>query len=322
MHLLLTGGTGFFGKSLLRYFITNNSSVTHRVTVLSREPAAFLRNYPEFSSDPRISFHQGNILLPISLPHHKQFTHVIHAAADSTYGHLLKPIDLYDQIVTGTRNILQFSLDHSINRFLYVSSGAVYGMQPPTLHNIPEHYIGSIDNLDLCSVYANAKRAAESLCVLFNHQYSLQTVIARCFSFVGPDLPLDSHFAISNFIQNVVTNKPILIQGTGNTIRSYLSQTDLSSWLLTLLLKGSPGEVYNIGHVQAISILELAHIVKSILCSNVPIQVLNTIQESTIRQRYVPDISKIKSQYSLEPVTLLSNAILSTAKYYTLSLSG
>ena len=177
MHLLLTGGTGFFGKSLLRYFITNNSSVTHRVTVLSREPAAFLRNYPEFSSDPRISFHQGNILLPISLPHHKQFTHVIHAAADSTYGHLLKPIDLYDQIVTGTRNILQFSLDHSINRFLYVSSGAVYGMQPPTLHNIPEHYIGSIDNLSMPMLNEPLNLFASFLIINIHFRLSLLVVL-------------------------------------------------------------------------------------------------------------------------------------------------
>ena len=102
----------------------------------------------------------------------------------------------YDQIVEGTRNVLDFAISCNARRFLLISSGGVYGPQPAELEQIPEDYHAMSDPLDSGNVYSVAKSASEHLCALYNETYGLHTVIARCFPFVGKDLPLDAHFAI------------------------------------------------------------------------------------------------------------------------------
>ena len=114
MHLFITGGTGFFGRALLRSKLANHL-VWHdvnEVTVLSRQPDCFLEKYPEFMGLDWLKFHQGDVLKPESLPM-GSFTHVIHAAADSTFGPSLSSFERYDQIVSGTRNLLDFALQRS-----------------------------------------------------------------------------------------------------------------------------------------------------------------------------------------------------------------
>jgi len=131
-RIFITGGTGFFGRSLLRYLIETNCDQIDRfkLTLLTRSPQSFLNLYPEFKDIKWINFHEGNILDPQSFPKSQSFTHILHAAADSTYGSQLSPLDRYNQILDGTRNLLDYAVQHQIPRFLLTSSGAVYGSQP------------------------------------------------------------------------------------------------------------------------------------------------------------------------------------------------
>ena len=207
MSLLLTGGTGFFGKALLRHWRATHDSGGWgpQVTVLSRRPEIFLAQHPEFSHQPWLRFHAGDILEPATLPASAGFTHLLHAAADSTLGPQLTPLQRYTQIVDGTRHLLDYAVSQGIARFLLVSSGGVYGPQPLELAQIPESYHAMPDPLQAEHAYSVAKRCAEHLCALYGLQHGVQTVVARCFAFVGRDLPLDAHFAIGNFIRDALT---------------------------------------------------------------------------------------------------------------------
>ena len=83
MKLLLTGGTGFFGKSLLRYFLSASHACNSEIFVLSRNPDLFLEAYPEFCGHEAITFLKGDIQESFSLPWRHVFTHVVHAAAEA-----------------------------------------------------------------------------------------------------------------------------------------------------------------------------------------------------------------------------------------------
>ena len=215
MKLFLTGGTGFFGKAILRYLKSYHSSdIQERnfeVVVLSRNPQVFLSCNPEFQACSWLRFHKGDIHDPLSFPLGEKITDVLHAAADSLDIPELTPLSRFDQIINGTRNVLDFAVNAHAKKFLLTSSGGVYGSQPCDMPSIPETYLGIPDPLNINNVYGVAKRQAEMLCSIYASQFNIQVKIARCFAFVGPDLPLFEHFAIGNFIKNALYDKEIIV---------------------------------------------------------------------------------------------------------------
>jgi len=319
MSLFLTGGTGFFGRSILRRIAAATQSTKYvppKVTVLTRAPACFLARYPEFADLSWLTFHAGDILSGLSaFPQDGKFTHVLHAAADSTLGPRMAPLDRFDQIVTGTRNVLDFAVRIGASRLLLTSSGGVYGAQPAALERIPESYLGMPDPLSANNVYSVSKRLAEHLCVLYGEKYGLETVAARCFAFVGPDLPLDAHFAIGNFIRDALGQPEVTVNGNGTPLRSYLYQDDLADWLLTLLEKGRPAQAYNVGSDEAISIAELAHLARDLIAPGKTVSLKGNVgADAAVRNRYIPDIDKMRTEFGLKVTTPLADAIKLTAR--------
>lgn len=315
-NVLLTGGTGFFGKALLRHWQASIAMGRHTplVTVLSRDPQNFLARYSEFQGQPWLRFHLGDILEPASLPIGESFTHVLHAAADSTQGPQLTPLQRYTQIVDGTRHLLDYAVTHDIPRFLLTSSGGVYGLQPQDTPQIPEGYHGIPDPLNAHHAYSVAKRSAEHLCALYAQQYGVQTVVARCFAFIGRDLPLNVHFAIGNFIRDALSAPCITVNGDGTPVRSYMDQRDLAHWLEVLLFSARAGQAYNVGSDVPITISDLAYLVRNLLAPDKPVHIAaGTTSMGNFRSRYVPSISKATSKLGLRLNYTLPESILEAA---------
>jgi dTDP-glucose 4,6-dehydratase len=283
------------------------------VCVLTRGPDRFLARHPEFREIPWLMLHHGDILHPETLPQNARFTHLLHAATDSTLGPQLGLLERYSQIVDGTRHMLDYAVANGISRFLLTSSGGVYGPQPQDMEQIPESYNGMPDPLDAQHAYSVAKRGAEHLCALYRDRHAIETVIARCFAFVGRDLPLDVHFAIGNFIQDAMSAPEITVGGDGTPVRSYMDQRDLAHWLITMLMQGQAGQAYNVGSDAAITISELAYLVRDLLAPNKAVRVLGQANSQNFRNRYVPSISKTRSELALELSYTLAESILETA---------
>jgi dTDP-glucose 4,6-dehydratase len=314
-RILVTGGTGFFGRALLRAWLDKYRSgvALPLVTVLTRSPATFLECYPEFSGLSWLAFYEGDIGNRESLPHGELFTHILHAAADSTLGPQRSPLQRYDQIVDGTRNLLDFAVACGAQRFLLTSSGGVYGPQPEDVAKIPEDWLGMPDPLNPANAYGVGKLAAEHLCALYHATHGIDTVIARCFAFVGEDLPLDVHFAIGNFIRDALWAEEIIVGGDGTPLRSYLDQRDLAQWLLTLLAAGKPNRAYNVGSDQAISVAALARLVGEIVSPGKAVRILGQAAGNSGRNIYVPDIRRACEELGLVVTIPLEAAIAETA---------
>lgn len=318
-HIFVTGGTGFFGRALLRYWATDLAGLQDaRFTLLSRSPERFRARYGALLEPLDVTLLPGDVLYLDGLPKSGSFTHVLHAATESTTGLAQTPIERYRQIVDGTRNVLEFARRLNVDKVLLVSSGGVYGPQPADMPAIPEDYNGMPDPLNPENAYSIAKRTVEHLAMLYKDAYGLESVVARCFTFVGQDLPLDAHFAIGNFISDAMKGRDIVVKGDGTPIRSYLDQRDLAEWLSVILMRGKSGRAYNVGSDEAITIMELARLVARVSGSTGQVNVLAEppTGQAANRNRYVPDISRAKAELGLQVGIPLEEAVRETIRKY------
>jgi dTDP-glucose 4,6-dehydratase len=314
-RLFLTGGTGFFGCWLLETFLWANDryQLDASVVVLTRDAKTFGTKAPHLASHPAVTLQEGDVrtfaFTGVS------FSHVIHAATDS--GKPLADRDgplIFDTIVDGTRRTLEFARRVGARRFLLTSSGAVYGRQPSDLTHVPEEHIGGPESVNAGHVYGEAKRAAEMLCALYADE-DLQPVIARCFAFVGPYLPLDVHFAVGNFIRDALQGGPIHVAGDGTPYRSYLYAADLAIWLWTILLRGQPLRPYNVGSDAAISIADLARMVARLFTPEPTVQIARSAVRGGAGDRYVPSTARARRDLGLATTVDLEEALTRTVEW-------
>ncbi|MBE6389119.1 MAG: NAD(P)-dependent oxidoreductase [Lentisphaerae bacterium] len=272
--ILLTGGTGFFGKSILD-MVKREELTGYDFTILSRDPGKFLCDFPEFAHLPQVTFIAGDVRdFSVS----GTFDAMILGATPASTA--VPDEEMHSIILDGTRHSLKIARQCGVKKLLFISSGAVYGRQK--VPRVPESA-----SCDPVTVYGKAKLEAENLCF----SSGIPAVCARCFAFTGKYLPRDIHFAIGNFIRDALAGKEIIVNGDGTPLRSYLYADDLVSWLFNLLERGPDRTVCNVGSDQAVSIAELARIVADTLAPGVPVKILMSPEPGKQPQPYVPDIT-------------------------------
>lgn len=318
-RLFITGGTGFFGRWLLESFAWANRrlNLDAEVLVLTRDAAAIRRNAPHLAGNPAIRFWAGDVR-DFKFPE-GDFSHIIHAATTSAVATFNNedPLAKFETVALGTRRTLEFARQCGTRKFLMTSSGSVYGAQPGDARLLPEEHSGAPDPANPeAAALGEGKRAAEFYCAAYAKKFGIETKIARCFSFVGPYLQMDIHYAIGNFIRNAVRGVPIRVNGDGTPLRSYLYASDLIIWLWTLLFRGRSGCVYNVGSEEEISIGQLAHLVAQCTGSRVEVQIATKPAQDQQPDRYVPDTRRIRADLDLRQTVALREAIQKTAGWY------
>jgi len=306
--IFLTGGTGFFGKWLLETFIHLNQShsLNVSITILSRSPSKFKDNFPHLYHHSYFKFVQGDVR---NLPDiTENFDLIIHAATDAS-AELNKsnPDLMRSTIMDGTKRICDFAKKVHCKRILYTSSGAAYGPQPESLTHMPETFV---DNplFNHNDAYASAKLESEKY---FKENTTCEVVIARCFAFAGPYLPLNGSYAFGNFINDALNQRDIAINGDGTAVRSYLYAADLVIWLLRILSSGVSKEIYNVGSPKQINIGNLAN---EISLNKVNVKILS--KGGSNKSRYVPCIDKVRRELNLDVYTPLELSITRTLRFY------
>ncbi|MBM9589050.1 NAD(P)-dependent oxidoreductase [Leptospira sp. 201903075] len=315
--LLITGGTGFIGRWLLETFLYAklNHGLDLSISILTRDENRFLNTYPKYKNSydlQHFSLLVGDI--QSELDKTKKYTYIIHAATESDSRNresIAKKT--FDTIVLGTKNVLEYAAEIGTKNFLFLSSGAVYGNS--ATDNIDEEFNGA-PRIESKNTYGESKRAAELLCQIYGENSFIHVSIVRCFAFVGPGLPLDSNYAIGNFIKNVLDGESIHIKGDGTPVRSYMYPTDLVVWLLHSLLKTKKTDIFNIGSDLPISIRDLAELVLELSGEKTSIQVDSNPLPNQRINWYVPSTAKIKSMLTLDIKYSLRESIQKTLSYY------
>ena len=316
-RLFLTGATGFIGSWLLDSLLWANERLAlgASVVALTRDGGAFSRKEPRLAKHPAVSLHIGDVrdfVFPAG-----EFSLVIHGAAGvrglrSSTGALAR----LDTQIDGTRRVLECARLCQARKLLLISSGAVYGEQPPHIAAVPESHSGAPDPLDPISFYGEGKRAAEQYAAAFSGEFGLEVKVARCFSFVGPRLALDSGFAVGDFLRDAVAQRPIRVAGDGTPLRSFLYAADLAIWLWTILVHGRSCRAYNVGSDEVVSISELARMVADSVQPPVAVEIERRPEHDGRRQRYVPSIERASTELGLRPWVPLAEALRRTVQWH------
>jgi len=309
--LLIIGGTGFFGKSILDAYSRGLLSAwsIEKIIVISRNANKLTSTNPELIND-NVELLDVDITSVDTLPF---ADYVIHAAASSDASRYTSQSDIEKKnIIQGTLNYCRLATRfHKDSMIVFTSSGAVYGYQPEYVKYLTEDMaFGDIENLDeVKKSYAYAKRDSE-----FSMQelgrVGLNVSIARCFSFIGKYLPKDQHFAIGNFIADGIAGRDINIKADRKVYRSYMYADDLVRWLMTLAENANPKcPIYNVASDEEVEIKELADIVANIF--NVGVQSLEN--NATHIDRYIPSVGKANNELGLCSDYELNEAIIISA---------
>lgn len=222
--ILITGGTGFLGVHLSRFFIKKN----YKVVLL--DTAALTAS----DLQGKVSVVKGDIRNPDEIESaFKNVDYVVHAAAALPIHHDRNYI--FDVNVNGTRNVLKASLKHKVKKLVFISTTAMYGV-PRTL---PEK---ETDTIYPIGHYGESKAEAEKLCLSF-YKKGLPVNILRPKSFLGAERL--GVFTI--WFEAIYNNRPVFILGKGNNLYQLLEVVDLCNAIEKSLTSRLSGEIFNVG---------------------------------------------------------------------------
>jgi dTDP-glucose 4,6-dehydratase len=305
--VLVTGGVGFIGSHLIRVLLRNHPEV--RIINLDRLTyAGSPENLREIEDRGRYEFIKGDIRdkeLVRSLLSRVQY--VFHLAAETHVDRSIR--DAGEFVLTnvyGTFTLLEESRHcPGVEAFIHVSTDEVYGSRDKGL-------FGEGDPLSPSSPYAASKAGAEGLARAYHVTYGLPIVIVRPCNHFGPNQHPEKFVPL--FVTNALDDEPLPLYGEGTNVREWLYVEDGCRAIETALLKGSIGEVYNIGSGKELSNIDVAG------------RLLALLGKSKDLIRFVPDRLGHDRRYALDsakirdigwiPETPYEQALEMTVRWY------
>ena len=266
--LLITGGAGFLGyylvQAALHFNRTTGRDQPIRITVWD----SFIRGTPAWlmalQGTPNLTSARRDLIEPLPQPM-PDFEWIIHAAGIASPPFYRKyPLKTIDANINGLRNLLNYTVSQTdkgktVEGFLFYSSSEIYGDPSPEWIPTPEHYRGLVSCTGPRACYDESKRFGETLCVVFAQQHGVPTKIARPFNNYGPGLKITDKRVISDFAREVLAGRDIVMFSDGKPTRTFCYAADSITGYYKVLVKGHPGEPYNIGTEKPeISMSELA----------------------------------------------------------------
>ena len=262
-HIFVTGGNGFLGTWIVELvaYLNEHHSFGTRVTIYSRQSRSLLVQAPHLRRHDWLHFQDGAVRYLAEMPRDVAF--VVHAAAITDRRLFAScPSLVAETNCIGTARVLKAALLlDSLEKFVLLSSGLVYGAQPWSESRVDEDFVGLAPRTNIAAVYAESKRMAEIIAQAAISESKLPVVIVRQFAFVGPYQSLNLPWAVTDFIRDGFNGGPIRILGDGAAVRSLMYASDYAFWTLAALARGEPRNAYNVGSPNQVDLLSLANII-------------------------------------------------------------
>lgn len=313
MKLLVTGGCGFIGSNFIRFALESRPDLSI-VNLDLLTYSGNLANLADLKHDDRYTFIHGDILdRPLVDDVVRDCDAVVHFAAESHVDRsIVDARPFVSTNVLGTQTLLDAARNASGDkRFLHVSTDEVYGELPL---DDPSAKFTEQTPLAPNSPYAASKTASDLLVLAAHHTFKMDVCVTRCSNNFGPYQYPEK--VIPLFVTNLIEGKKVPLYGDGHNVRDWLHVLDHCEALLTVLDKGAPGEVYNIGGNNERNNLELTHTILELMgCGHDMIQYVE--DRLGHDRRYAIDPRKIETKLGWQPTrSAWPNALADTVTWY------
>jgi UDP-glucuronate decarboxylase len=266
--LLITGGAGFLGYYLVQAALYWNSQQRAQDAIDVTVYDNYIRGVPSWLTDleknPHLRLRKFNVIEP--LPGDiDDFQYIIHAAGiASPQYYRLRPLETMDANINGLRALLEYCRRQAdcgapVEGMLFFSSSEIYGDPPPEHIPTPEDFRGFVSCTGPRACYDESKRYGETLCVVFAQQYGVPVKMARPFNNYGPGLKITDRRVLPDFCRSALSREPIVMYSDGSPTRTFCYSADAVTGYYKILVRGRPGQAYNIGNpTPEISMADLA----------------------------------------------------------------
>lgn len=309
-NILVAGASGLIGSALVKAVISN-TNINCKVWALGRDLTKLQSSFKGFENH-NLFLVEGDVTKALNI--NQKFDYIIDCASNANPKAFLEyPVETILGNILGVNNLIKIAKKNEGCRFLYVSSGEIYGEGDQ--ESFFETDSGYIDCLHPRSCYPVSKRAAENLCIAYSREYNLDVVIARPCHIYGPGFLKTDDRAYADFFRNASRKENIILKSSGLIRRSWCYIRDCVSALLFILLKGSCGEAYNISD-SPFTIRDFAMRISSIAGVNISIE-SEVASDSPMISKGVLDSSKLRD-LGWCPLDSLDENIKSTLEELTL----
>jgi len=304
---LVTGGAGFIGSHLCEALLKKGLEVICVDNLVTGSE----RNIKHLSKNKNFKFLRQDVTKDLDLNLDLDYLfHLASPASPYDFKKLAEEIALVNSV--GTTNMLNLARKIGA-RFLLGSTSEVYGN--PRQHPQKETYFGNVNSFGPRSCYDEAKRFGEAMTYIYIQKYGLDARVIRIFNTYGPRMRRDDGRAVSNFVNQAISGKPITVHGKGIQTRSFCFVDDMVEGLMKAMFsEKTGGVVINLGNPEEYNILDLAEKIKKMTGSKSKI-IFGALPTDDPQQRR-PDISKARKLLGWSPRVPLTEGLKKTIEYY------
>ena len=318
--ILVSGAAGFIGKyliELMSYVNQIHSENPIKIIALDNWITQPQKRDHKRNTENDIIYRDIDITDNFDIDDPVDF--IIHAAGIASPFYYAKfPLETIEVATTGTKNLLNLAIRKNVEGFLFFSSSEIYG--DPDSNHVPtiESYSGNVSTIGPRACYDESKRLGETYCKVYQTHYGVPTKIVRPFNIYGPGMKKNDYRVMPDFLNRALSSEPLNIYRPGTQTRTFCYSTDALNGFLRALVKGRPGEPYNIGNSHPeITITDLASKLEDILGRPIQKSFVEYPDEYPSDEpiRRCPDLTKSKSQLEYEPQISLDEGLRRSIKW-------